>query len=1018
MKWRRYCTVNSRMIPMRDKQCIFCILILLSLTAVGCVHKGHSEHRRDVSAEIQRSLFEPIRTGQHILKNQFETADYERVVFDISQGRVRISDQAFSDSALLSENRVVFLRLKAAESVAGDLFYFDPRNMRMVPLTTGSNDSSGVLMNAGNIISVFRAVETGSSRLSDRRTLNIFRFTFTITRQKDIRFEHSKQLTHTQSSAYLPALMAKRKTVVYLQATEDSGAVFMSMGVNGEHKQRLSAHGTRFADYLKALGPDRVAVALDRNGYTDLYQYDFRTQTIRPYTADAAPAMLCRDKILGSSFESGQVVPVIFSLPEAFGVEDIAALAAARNPEVNRKRALLGAALAEAGQAKLDNYPVLNLAVAYTPVVGLLTDSPTLLSGDFLSEGIARGIIGLFQPLLDFRRNLALSEAGLWRARIAAAVVENELNEQVSSAVETFFEIRYYQELVRLNDEIIRLQKMIQTHYQSIQRQGETLRLKLMAARRNIQNAVSERAFYNDRAEFLKSRLRLLCGLPANALLVLNRREYEFASWDLPGYSQLRQIALLNHPRLNAAERVMSQAFYLDRAGPGRRPTLGAGADYGHSRRDFHDSIDDYITLSLNARLPLSTFKARKIHRHYWKTIMDSHRIELKAQAGRVALSMQEARMDLAAAQRDFRAKKFSCEYELEELRIARLHKKILKPGSGRDVSSSDIYALQVDFLESLKRLEKVRMDLGIRFVRLWREMGLAGRINREVRELCMNALQKDSVSVWLWETRELLANRQSCEHIARTLDKKEVRTIYLYCGAGAAFVTDPVLREKIRLFINICWEMDIHVWALLGEPQWLTDPKGVATCVKSVQSIAKFNSEAGPFEPGLAGIKFDIEPHADPAWDTDAAFRTKQSHRYLELISSARKKIDQDNIPVGLRVDIPYKYFQPHSRGFVRAIFKEVDAVTIMCYHNNPEKIMRMATAGLKEVSVPAEIGIELSAKAPKTDTLHGMNPNELDALLSGIRRKLAGYDSFSGIVVHDVTALLKTMEKRNNED
>ena len=73
-------------------------------------------------------------------------------------------------------------------------------------------------------------------------------------------------------------------------------------------------------------------------------------------------------------------------------------------------------------------------------------------------------------------------------------------------------------------------------------------------------------------------------------------------------------------PEMKAARAALSRAFFLDKAGPVIRPELGLAANYGQSRRDFWEAVDDYITLSITGKYPLATWTARRLHKKYWKS--------------------------------------------------------------------------------------------------------------------------------------------------------------------------------------------------------------------------------------------------------------------------------------------------------------------------------------------------------------------------------------------------------------
>ena len=80
------------------------------------------------------------------------------------------------------------------------------------------------------------------------------------------------------------------------------------------------------------------------------------------------------------------------------------------------------------------------------------------------------------------------------------------------------------------------------------------------------------------------------------------------------------------------------------------------------------------------------------------------------------------------------------------------------------------------------------------------------------------------------------------------------------------------------------------------------------------------------------------------------------------------------------------------------------------MAYFDKPKTISAVANKVLSKSAKPIEIGIEFSSNAPPKDSLYPVKRTDMFGILRSITNPLKARSNFTGISLHDYTAL-KTM-------
>ncbi|MGD0094804.1 MAG: hypothetical protein ABSE73_33245, partial [Planctomycetota bacterium] len=673
----------------------------------------------------------------------------------------------------------------------------------------------------------------------------------------------------------------------------------------------------------------------------------------------------------------------------------------------------LAAAMIEARQACLANYPSVSFGLQYTPAVGAALPKPKVFSGDILEQALARGILGLLQPLLDFKYNAAMSAAAEWRVRIARDVLQDEINERLAEAAGLYFEARYLQKLAAFETQGLAACAERLAHLNKLRDQSEACRLQILAATKVQAGLQAEQRFHAERLAFVLARLKEVSGLPERLELKLSSEEFVLEHLPDEEFAQLREIALLNNPRLHAARAALSRAFFVEQGGPAQRATAYLWPQYGQTRRNFGTAVDDYVTVVLSGQWPTMGFKAEELHHAYWREMANSLRLDEEAQARHIAVQLQEALLDFRAAQADCQAKAADLEYAAEQLRVSRLHHQVETPPSFAMFNTPDplaVYGARLEYLLACARAQKVRMELGQRYAKLWRELGLAEQMPERSRRWSAPEQKRHACSLWVWNTEELVQKDSPLKQFDELTARVPVWRIYLYLGAEGGFLQDPTLHSRIRMLLNHCAAQGLEVWGLLGEPEWLE--KGDSAALdRALAHILEFNGATAELEPRLAGVKLDLEPHSGPGWGTDPARRASLSGNYLQLLKQAHKVL-AGKLP--LWADVPVKLFAPDEHQLREDVCSTVDGLTLMCYFNAEAPLLRWASEALKGTNLPLEVGLELSESAKAEESLARMPRAGFEQLRARLLSELFCFSNFNGLALHDLPASIRFFSQK----
>lgn len=1007
----------------RSRRLLFTVLLLHAAATMACARRTFEEFQHQNAEAAARSLYAPLIEGQLRLASTLEAQDQQSVVFALSPGSARPLNVSARAADLRDPSSAVFFRLlDPSTGSATAVACLDPATLALESLD--DRGGNAWVRSADGRIIVLRSLAVPARLPFTRPRRALFRFDFTLDDARNIVFDQAHSLTSADGWDIAPVVDPSAGNVVFLRRGDDDRYRLMLTNLTGSPASEVFPAAGFEVRAPRRLDDGRLIFSANPKGYFQLYEMPFpshgtpqpaatdeaSTRSLQPFTG--LPESLPGGELLVANTALGDAGdPRILALPAEYDLDAIAALVAARNPAVNRKRALLAATLAEAAQHRFDAWPVLDLAFLYTPVVGVFYDDPEVLSGDFLSEGVARGIFGLAQPLLDFRRVAALTEADMWRAEIARDAVHAEINRRIAEAAELYFEILYRQRRIEISRSFVELADRRSAYFQTLRAENRVTLADVLAATQTRARVQTEAEHEVQRLALARNRLKEVCALPENAPLALTDERFSLADFPLQPIQQLRHVALMNHPDLEAADAALSRAFFQREVGPARRPTAFASGTYGQSRQedDLGTVLDDFITLTLQGRYPLGSRQVKRLFNEQWDRTIESLGYERDALTRSTSTLIEEVRMDFLVAQRDYLAKRAALDYRAENLRVARVLAEFGAPGEAPRFDPTIEMAAHEEYLSAQASLAEVDLELGIRFARLFRTMGLADRIPIELGPWKASVQSLHRPSLWLWHTKEAMAGDSPLNEFLAFLDAHRPRRLYAYLYSDSLLLDDATDRQKFISLLQFCAARDVEIWALLGEPEWI-ESRNSAAIDRAIDRILAFNEARPAREARIAGVKLDLEPHSLPGWNSGEEPREALADAYLALLDGARDRL-AGRLP--LWADLSTQYFKPEQRGFLERLAMRLDGATLMCYFPRADRIRSEGLDALDQFAGPMEVGIELSPNAPADVRVPAMSREALAAFAGDLRDTFAVRPNFAGLALHDYQGILTYFEE-----
>lgn len=672
--------------------------LIATLLVIACSGRRHAVLDHDLRQDAGRSLWHesaaPLATGTRALGEVLPRIDQASAVFILAGDGAKRRDESAQASDLCLADRAVFFHLEEQDGQRR-WWRFDPRGAILVPVA--AQDSFVRLLPTAN----------GGQ---------LHRYDVTITDDRIAITSHAR----LSDDAIQEAVIAGDDVVCVRRdgTRDDPRACLVAIPLaGGPARILLTADEPAAAPF--ALGDGSVLIALGPPGARTAWRLDPRTGERHPWT-EALPARPGADLILGVDDD---LAPSVLRLPTQLDLATLLALTEARDPGINRRRALLAAALAESGQLHMTPMPSLHLGFDYTPVDGLLVD-PVGAVGDVLAVGLMRGVVGLVQPLFDIPRRRAAAAAGTIRVAIAADLLHEEIQEHVAEAAEDWCFFQYYTERLALDQALVDNADRTITRIQHQRSAGGAAQAELLRAHHQRTAAAAALDDSERRRDTFRDRLRRRCGIATGSAFDIIAVTVPVTALEVPPQAVVERTALLNRPHLIAARRVAEETFYIGEANaPGW--SGGPGVTYGQVRSDDDGSaVTDYLSLRLDASIPLRTRGAGRLNAERAAALVAAQRAAADDAAITVRHQASTAWADAHAALAASTASTGERHWRQEQLRVARLWATHGSPDATRFQPASGTDAAEYDYMRAAINASERARDAALALVRLGRVMG------------------------------------------------------------------------------------------------------------------------------------------------------------------------------------------------------------------------------------------------------------------------------------------------------
>ena len=947
---------------------IIAATIAVAVVALAACARNHyapvDGHLRDDAARAAwQETVRPLAAGAVRLAAVLPRVDKAQAVFDLAPGGATRRQEGMALAGDLCVQEVaVFFQLEREGALGW--WHFDPRTAQVQPVAAG--------------VSIVRAIPEG---FVGRRTLALHRYDVTA---DGSRLEITGHARLTAGDDREPLVLPAAGVAVFVRAGPVADALMSVPLAGGEVRTLLPADGSSPTPALLADGT--LVVALGAPGERRTWRIDPLTGERQPWSG-ALPTSSDAGLLLGADREGA---PCVLALPPRLDLSAVLALVEARHPAINRRRALLAAALAEAGELRLAVLPTLVLGVDYTPAEGLLINRAAAV-GDVLAEGLVRGVVGLVQPLFDLPRRLAAAEAGGVRVAIARDLLAEAVSERLADAAEEWCLVQHLSERLTVARGLVEvadtaLKRTVERHAGGLGSEGDRL-----LAERNRREVTAGLERTRELFDHHLAALRRACGIPAGAPFALVEAALQLDATTLLRPDEAERLAVLNRPRLIASRRLAEEAFLSAAGGSPSQISGGLGASYGHVRDDGGNALTDYVSLNLGANIPLGAVAGRGLGRERALALLDAQRTAAEAASAAVRAETRLAWIAARTACDSLGTQRAERRWRGEELRVARMWNERGGPDLDRPRLPAQLDHARSDYLRAeLARIDLER-DAAVALVSLWRALG-TGSAELRTRLLAGTGpgVARSGSAVWAWRPERLL---DAPERALGVLAAAGVHRIYLACGGDGALLAPGPAGDNVERLLLAAADRGIAVWALLGEPSWLTTEASPAV---ALQRIAAFNAGRRVGEPMIAGLKLDLEPHALAEW-ADPAGRARLTARWLSLLDQARTALPALPLWIDLHPDLVG----------TPALAERIDGATLMAYRADPAAAVAAAQAALANWRLPLEIGIELRAGAPAAESAGAAWP----AMRAALRDACAGQPGFAGTALHDLDGLLPTL-------
>ncbi|MGC5326114.1 hypothetical protein [Brevibacillus sp. SYSU BS000544] len=254
--------------------------------------------------------------------------------------------------------------------------------------------------------------------------------------------------------------------------------------------------------------------------------------------------------------------------------------------------------------------------------------------------------------------------------------------------------------------------------------------------------------------------------------------------------------------------------------------------------------------------------------------------------------------------------------------------------------------------------------------------------------------------ATWLWDAT--LIQRESSAVLSFLRDEG-IGLLYLQ-------VDHSVPMEEYRTFINQATDQHILVYALQGEPDWVTS-EGSAKSDSIMEWLHTYQQTSDQAEQ-FAGIHLDVEPYLLPNWNHE---QKELVEEFQQLIVDWKVEALNGNLELGLDIPFWYDEIRLGNQSLAKWIIQQADTVTIMSYRDHiegPNGVLRITQ---KEREYAAQIGKKLylaleTKPSSEANYISFKSYSALKQAVSELEQKASGVE---GIGIHHYTSFRKLKEK-----
>ncbi|MBN8192251.1 amidase [Bacillus sp. NTK074B] len=252
--------------------------------------------------------------------------------------------------------------------------------------------------------------------------------------------------------------------------------------------------------------------------------------------------------------------------------------------------------------------------------------------------------------------------------------------------------------------------------------------------------------------------------------------------------------------------------------------------------------------------------------------------------------------------------------------------------------------------------------------------------------------------STWLWNTVEIIENK---EEIINFLKTRGVDEVYLQ-------VNPAVGKEHYQQFISMADVEGIEVYALDGAPDWVT-LKGHSSFLAFFDWLEGYQLEASESQR-FSGVHLDVEPYLLSGW-TSAYGKTVLN--YQKMVMEAVDRSNSLQLPLGM--DIPFwfdekSYNNEFGKGkLAHWIIRTTDEVGVMAYRdqafgsNGIIGLIRNEMDYAFSAGKKVKVGVETAPSAEGDFlTFHEEGEGFMNEELARVDAEYGTYSSYKGIAVH----------------